>query len=136
MFTTPCFIRKNTQELREKLEELGYGCIYDGSVNDNIISCFEGMYAVDYKSHPACFDCSDNEPLFLALAALRDDSDYMQWLLDDANTFNLILHKGQSLEETMNADWYEWECFCKGVVGKLRKATPAELLSHFGNDKK
>lgn len=23
-FTTPCFIRKNTQELRKKLEELGY----------------------------------------------------------------------------------------------------------------
>ncbi len=24
MFTTPCFIRKNTPELREKLERLGY----------------------------------------------------------------------------------------------------------------
>ena len=24
MFTTPCFIRKNTPELRKKLEELGY----------------------------------------------------------------------------------------------------------------
>ena len=23
-FTTPCFIRKNTPELRKKLEELGY----------------------------------------------------------------------------------------------------------------
>lgn len=24
MFTTPCFIKKNTPELRKKLEELGY----------------------------------------------------------------------------------------------------------------
>ena len=29
MFTTPCFIKKNTPELRKKLEELGYK--YNGS---------------------------------------------------------------------------------------------------------
>lgn len=31
-FTTPCFIRKNTVELRKKLEELGY----EPSSSDNL----------------------------------------------------------------------------------------------------
>lgn len=30
-FTTPCFIRKNTQELRKKLEELGYEILNSGN---------------------------------------------------------------------------------------------------------
>ena len=29
-FTTPCFIRKNTPELRKKLEELGYEILNSG----------------------------------------------------------------------------------------------------------
>ena len=30
-FTTPCFIRKNTQELRRGLEELGYNILNSGN---------------------------------------------------------------------------------------------------------
>lgn len=30
-FTTPCFIRKNTQELRRGLEELGYEILNSGN---------------------------------------------------------------------------------------------------------
>lgn len=29
-FTTSCFIRKNTEELRKKLEELGYNLLNSG----------------------------------------------------------------------------------------------------------
>ena len=32
-FTTPCFIRKNTPELRKKLEELGYNILNMVSLN-------------------------------------------------------------------------------------------------------
>lgn len=34
MFTTPCFIRKNTQELREKLEEMGYEKQSNSDIDD------------------------------------------------------------------------------------------------------
>ena len=30
-FTTPCFIRKNTQELRKKLKEFGYNILNSGN---------------------------------------------------------------------------------------------------------
>ena len=34
-FTTPCFIRKNTPELRKKLGELGYKVSNEAHINDN-----------------------------------------------------------------------------------------------------
>ena len=45
MFTTPCFIRKNTPELRKKLEEFGYkmGPIY--SPNEQNLYIGGGTYA-------------------------------------------------------------------------------------------
>lgn len=37
-FTTPCFIRKNTETLRKKLEELGYEILNSGNTeNANLI---------------------------------------------------------------------------------------------------
>ena len=35
-FTTPCFIRKNTAELRKKLEELGYKTLNSDRFNESI----------------------------------------------------------------------------------------------------
>lgn len=99
MFTQPCFIRKNTPELRKKLEELGYksfGSIkyewdtgwglstdnhlgefesFDNNGLENIIKC----ESTDYENS---IDCGTNEELFLALAALRDDTNANQWLTD------------------------------------------------------
>ena len=65
-FTTPCFIRKNTQELRRELEELGYEILnfgnttldahnYDGngshkSIEEGraIITSYGNLYGVIY----------------------------------------------------------------------------------------
>ena len=92
MFTTPCFIRKNTPELRKKLEELGYIYIPNGRAEWFIpieelkylvtypqSGCYKGCNGYWYKTD---FDCGTNEELFLALAALRDDTDKNQWLTD------------------------------------------------------
>lgn len=100
-FTTPCFIRKNTQELRRGLEELGYNILnsgnttldehnYDGkgshkSIEEGkaIITSYGNLYGVIYNvdtvTKKGRIDCGMNEELFLAIAALRDDSNYMQW---------------------------------------------------------
>ena len=94
-FTQPCFIRKNTPELRKKLEELGYKpngyeCFWEDN-SRYIITTIDNQ---GYSYYTLCIkdscllenelfiDCEDNEELFFAIAALRDDSDYMQWFTD------------------------------------------------------
>lgn len=87
MFTTHCFIRKNTPELRNKLLDMGYiQNIYDKNeytwlaVNHNMfISVNEGFERLPEFN----IDCGENIDLFLALAALRDDTDKHQWFVDD-----------------------------------------------------
>ena len=103
-FTTPCFIRKNTQELRRGLEELGYNILnsgnttldehnYDGkgshkSIEEGkaIITSYGNLYGVIYNvdtvTKKGRIDCGTNEELFLAIAALRDDTDKNQWFTD------------------------------------------------------
>ena len=91
-FIQSCFIRKNTPELRKKLEELGYIYIPNGRAEWFIpieelkylvtypqSGCYKGCIGFWYKTD---FDCGTNEELFLALAALRDDTDKNQWLTD------------------------------------------------------
>lgn len=77
-FTTPCFIRKNTEELRKKLEELGYKML--SPIEYDNLECSNG-WVNDIKSPNDCngIDCGTNEELFLAIAALRDDTDKSQW---------------------------------------------------------
>ena len=103
-FTTPCFIRKNTPELRKKLDELGYEILnsgdttldahnYDGkgshkSIEEGkaIITSYGNLYGVIYDvdtvTKKGRIDCGTNEELFLAIAALRDDTDKNQWFTD------------------------------------------------------
>lgn len=100
-FTTQCFIRKNTETLRKKLEELGY--LNDSSEwtnNCSIIWAYQypmkgfdtpvyviaDSFDVPFDKHSALcgkfIDCGTNEELFLAIAALRDDTDKYQWFTD------------------------------------------------------
>lgn len=99
-FTTPCFIRKNTPELRKKLEYLGYSHgkpEYYADDDDNkydFIMCHNGRFFllsqknhVIRNGHPlkkhGSIDCGTNEELFLGIAALRDDTSANQyWVFD------------------------------------------------------
>ena len=100
-FTTPCFIRKNTQELRRGLEELGYSKNYpEWTVDCSIIWAYQypikgfdtpsyviaDSFDLPFDKHSALcgkfIDCGTNEELFLAIAALRDDTDKNQWFTD------------------------------------------------------
>lgn len=78
-FTTPCFIRKNTLELCNKLEKLGYKKIYSGTSNDVCIKTYapDNFYVTlrcPININGKVIDCNENKPLFLALAALLDDT--------------------------------------------------------------
>lgn len=100
-FTTPCFIRKNTPELRKKLKELGYFNYSPQWTNNcSIIWAYQypmkgfdtpnyviaDSFDVPFNKHSALcgkfIDCGTNEELFLAIAALRDDTDKYQWFTD------------------------------------------------------
>lgn len=141
-FKQPCFIRKNTPELREKLENLGYKSfgmveIGFGLSTDELLaeyesfddSALENILKVsgteDYKE---TIDCGDNELLFLALAALRDDISENQWFVMDVEVYSNI-SKG------------EWFLSTKLQGGKhvgtqidplyCHKATVSEIIEHF-----
>ena len=142
-FTTPCFIRKNTQELRKKLEELGYEILnsgnttldahnYDGngshkSIEEGkaIITSYGNLYGVIYNvdtvTKKGRIDCGTNEELFLAIAALRDDTDKYQWFTDGDLWFKC---GDEVCNETI-------EYYLNKYDRKIHKATVNELIEHF-----
>lgn len=94
-FTTPAFIRKNTPELLTKLEKLGYKsvsliedrpCLFTASYLNVYHSIFAEWFDDDnpHTTYNCAdrIDCKTNEELFLAIVALRDDTDKCQWFTD------------------------------------------------------
>ena len=100
-FTTAAFIRRNTPELRKKLEELGY--VKNSPIwtdNCSIIWAYQypvkgfdtpnyviaNSFDIPFDKHSLLcgefIDCGTNEELFLAIAALRDETDENQWFTD------------------------------------------------------
>lgn len=119
-FTTPCFIRKNTPELHKKLEELGYIILFSArnGCGDSIHVCDGYASSIKApKTYANVIDCGSNEQLFLALAALREDSDKKQWFTNG---------KEWKLCPIENVNQFiEWE------MQGFHKATPEELIEHF-----
>lgn len=137
MFTNACFIRKNTPGLLIKLDELGY-VESDNFKNGNCIAtstqfeggCFcqitEEMFD-DPDPHTTWgikerIDCGDNEELFLAIAALRDDHDRLQWITDGKMWDICRRHDAISYVVIHDID---------ADLGKVHKATLEELKEHF-----
>lgn len=99
MFLQSAFIRKNTPELRTALEALGYKASFGNINNDSIAtSSITNTYScismsifdnenphINWKANGKRIDCGDNEDLFLALAALRNDKPDYQWFLWEHN---------------------------------------------------
>lgn len=139
MFITNCFIRKNTPELRGKLEKMGY----------YVCRCTEGATAVFLMAllgevHAVCdedvdmfedevksgkcklIDCWDDEQLFIALAAMRDDTDKDQlftngidwaWFSDDTEKGGLA--------------GFEYHYLPRDINTPLHKATIEEIINCF-----
>jgi hypothetical protein len=142
-FTTPCFIRKNTKELRKELEELGYEILnsgdttldahnYDGKGNHKsieegkaIITSYGNLYGVVYDvdtvTKKGRIDCGTNEELFLAIAALRDDADKYQWFTDGDKWI---------LCPEIKFSTY-WVNDIDVNLDAIHKATVNELIEHF-----
>lgn len=139
-FITACFIRKNTPELRKKLEELGYkkyGNPFQITDDSKLITTIDGEYVpYNVPLDDSFIDCGTNEELFLAIAALRDDTDENQWFVADSPL-------SVSYDDAVGNDHYFTEP--KGSVffwninwmhatiisGNYHKATVEELIEHF-----
>ena len=121
-FIQQCFIRKNTPELREKLEEIGrkllfsarYGCrkeLFTMRGERGLVQAYNGL-----ASTKTIIDCGTNEEMFLALAALRDDTDRNQWFVDDVAD---VWERSES------------ELPSKYMQLNGHKATAEEIVEHF-----
>lgn len=122
-FTTPCFIRKSTYKLMYRLNELGYRLLFGCELNEDLCIFTKPeyrLYSVEFFSnipHPDetdSIDCGTNEDLFLALAALRDDTDKFQWFISPEGIWA-----------------YNKNNDSISVSPKWRKATVDELIEHF-----
>lgn len=139
MFTQSAYIRKSTPKLIKQLKMLGYdivgllydsgGWLYTGVCNNAYIVRGKDTddFLEDVRISPReIINCGTNEDLFLAIAALRNDSDFMQWFIWDKDT--LISQKGGWMlcyHSTMRKDMLE--------QGYYHKASVKELIEHFKN---
>lgn len=138
MFTTPCFIRKNTPELRLYLEILGYEHQKENVLPEDIVGLYvdnkgyllEDEYAVFHIYPHIVINCFENIELFKAIAALRNDTDYMQWFVTDDGLDKYLGYerylKGEFFLSTVQNvfDNYDYSF-------KFHKATVEELIEHF-----
>lgn len=141
MFTYSCILNKCSDDIQNKLKSLGYLYNSNGSAygNNSIIYTIGDNYYLkkDYKSIARdrskqfiqkAIDCGDNEDLFLAIAALRDDIDEGQWFIIDVDAY-VLLSAGDWFKATdMNGHYHVGTgidpLYC-------HKATVEELIEHF-----
>ena len=127
MFTHQCIIHKNTKEIINFLNEIGY-TLYEGSDNfSKNVACsckFNTYFTFDDDEYvfPNTIDCKNNKELFFAVAALRDDSDKFQLFTNGEDWI-----KCSQLELKHELD-NNYEEFC---VADFHKATVEELIEHF-----
>ena len=128
-FTQPCFIRKNTPELRKELEVLGYNR-HPSYIDNEYLYLNRGFYhtnVVGYSEEiERMIDCGTNEELFLAIAALRDDSDCMQWFVNQHGYFTLCPNDNVS-EYKSGYGKYQYRI----IDDTYHKATVEEIVEHF-----
>ena len=149
-----CYIHKRTPELIEKVIELGYRYCnqYDNTcdaLHTRIESTYSSAHFVDehysVMDSTSNFDgvnCGDNEDLFLAIAALRDDTDINQWFIfpdkidgdpNNPDHYPLIIKPGWFLakEDGFTASRNEAIYAGENPINLPRKATVQELIDHF-----
>lgn len=131
MFTQRCCIWKNTKKLKNKLKDLGYHICKCTNFDDAIIlkNCIDNgtIHGFGYYDESSGFvnknemlkqfkndckktniiDCGVNEELFLALAAIRDDSDINQWF-KIIGPSGIFFKKSSENKFTYDASHYIW----------------------------
>jgi L-rhamnose mutarotase len=153
MFTQECFIRCCDKELIDALKELGYKdyTIHIKQLFQGITTTKDGQILgsnIPTTINSTCYDCGENKELFLALVAMRDDSDKDQYFVRDeeqrwrdANGWNII--KKGSLEKSLIDDYSKFltsrevydtvtnELIMTVPGPKMHKASAQEIINYF-----
>ncbi len=130
-FTTPCFVRVENVEERQKLDVWLRGIgrraltsknqAYVVASVDSVLRCNLEGRAIDTMVAQGYIDCGADVGLFKALAAMNDENDREQWFTDD-------IHFEKSMLDV--AGIKSWES-CYHTTP--RKATAEEIIEHFKN---
>jgi hypothetical protein len=136
-FIKSCFIRKNTKELRNFLEKISihmhpnYKAFIEKypTKENNFLFVKGGIFSNSFFGYTeeidVAVDCEVNEKLFKAIAALRSDSDYMQYFVSemDEHWVNQGIYISKGSFELCLIDKYPWK--------NAHKATTEELIEYF-----
>ncbi len=136
-FLQSCLLRLKTQEIVNKLINLGYEFPAKFHHLQNLVT-------IPYKGHGwgtlialkdenveeflelnrhNTIDCGTNEKLFFALSALNDRTDIMQWFVSERGNWFLCVVKKFDINL---ANW-----LCCDRKNEWHKATVEELIEHF-----
>lgn len=139
MFITNCFIRKNTPELRGKLKKMGYYVCHctGGATAVSLMALLGEVHAVcaeeldifaDEVKSGKCklIDCGDDEQLFIALAAMRDDTDK-----DQLFTNGIDWAIKREVARGLGLPGFEYLSFPRDIDTPLHKATKEEIMNYF-----
>ena len=133
-FNTTCFIRKNNEVLRKSLFRMGYYEINVSEKDDIYKSLRTGTDTMgricrymqwNSEESKYCVDCGTNEELFLAIAALRDDSDIYQWFTEGEKWVRSDIHNLIKYKEYFENTGFDYD--------KTHKASVEELVEYFNN---
>lgn len=135
MFTQSCFIKSFSMEIIDKLKNLGMShkqCIVSKYipyifVNGGFYSTND--FGTDEEIEDA-IDCGTNEDLFLAIAALRDDTDKNQWFVYD-NTDYADEQEKEIAYFICKQDSIKDEMCINSMYADCHKATIQELIEYF-----
>ena len=133
----------NTQELRGKLKKMGYRvCHCTEGATAVFLMAVEGdihavhdeeldIFADEVKSGKCkLIDCVDNEFLFLALAAMRDDTDN-----DQLFTNGIDWAIKREAARGLGLPGFEYLSFPRDMDTPLHKATKEEIMNCFKTPK-
>lgn len=139
MFITNCFIRKNTPELRGKLKKMGYYVCHctGGATAVSLMALLGEVHAVCAEELDIFADevksgkckliyCGDNEQLFIALAAMRDDTDK-----DQLFTNGIDWAINREAARNLGLPGFEYLSFPRDIDTPLHKATKEEIMNYF-----
>lgn len=113
-------------ELRNKLRDIGYR-VFPDIFNFPCLSCSKGLaLPSNGNNRDGGYDCGTNEDLFLALAALRDDTDNNQWF---TNGKDWALYRDGSSGGIPGFDFFNFPADMD--IYNLHKASVNEIVEHF-----
>lgn len=139
MYTCNCFIRKSTKELTEKVYRLGDrpgDWFWHSDIRTLLIVDNDKYYCKDDENDndknlikQGYIDCKDNERMFLALAALRDDTDKNQWFINNQNG-EFVFCKYDKFKYYILTDPTNLKSYVD-ISAEFHKATVSDIISHF-----